>query len=126
MTPSTKLRELADFIETKAERFDYGDWTKRHTCGTKHCAGGWAVELWPEQLRFDEDGYPTLIEQPLLNPCAAIAKVIGCSEEVADSVFIPAFDSALLRGEDAPSCSASASEVATWLRRHADALEVRA
>jgi hypothetical protein len=121
-TPSEKLRELADFIETKEKQFDYKHWS--NDCGTVRCAGGWACELWPDELCLNEYQEPELVADRSVYTTKALSKAIGISFFDACGMFVPEWRSTLL-DKDSPRERASASEVARWIRRHADALEAQ-
>lgn len=71
-----KLEQLANFLlEVPNEHFDYGVYCggigggsmsghsfaeALHNCGTKGCAIGWAVALWPNDWTI-QDNYPRLL-----------------------------------------------------------------
>ena len=47
---SSKLRKLADFIESKpVENFDLRTYIREGDCGTVACVMGWAEILWPNE-----------------------------------------------------------------------------
>lgn len=118
-TPSQKLRELADFIVTKEAEFDYCSYSD--SCGSPRCAAGWACVLWPDKLTLAA-GHPVLLADPRRTHGFGVGRAIGISDSMSGGLFYPGGWSKSL-GEFAPGPQASAHEVATWIRRHADALE---
>jgi len=128
----TMLLELADLLDVLPdERFDYNTWVgddwkgaEDLSCGTSACAAGWATTLPSFRARglrlhtedFSVNQIDLTTGDEMWNGFLALGSVLHTSYEDAKELFMAYTWSDRLQ-EFSPRSGATASEVATWIRR---------
>ena len=113
LTPSERLRKLADYLETvPAEQFDMRQWS----CGTKACIAGHATTVFPDRLRLVENDDGEMVVRlasgmPGLSSSASFGTAMGV--QLRDALDICCCGSA----------ETSVAEAAALLRRYAEKYE---